>query len=211
MTDATLAFQIDKHVPVAGGMGGGSADAAAALVAAEALTGSKASESAVVLGADVPFSILGGIALGTGVGEKLVPLDLKTELHIVLITNDGGLSTPAVYSRLDELREGSDLVPEFAPVAPNDLIVALAQGDVLAIARHAHNDLQWAALDLKPELQETIDRAKAAGALAALVSGSGPTVFAIAQTENDAKRIAAVFGDRALVTSGPALGARVEN
>jgi 4-diphosphocytidyl-2-C-methyl-D-erythritol kinase len=153
---------------------------------------------------------MGGIALGTGVGEQLVPLELTTELHIVLITNEGGLSTPAVYRRLDELREGADLVPEVAPVQPTDLIEALAAGDLPAIARLAHNDLQWAALDLKPELQETIDRAKAAGALTAIVSGSGPTVFAIAESEAKAKEIAAVFGDHALVTSGPAAGAKVE-
>jgi 4-diphosphocytidyl-2-C-methyl-D-erythritol kinase len=210
VTERTLRFEITKNVPVAGGMGGGSADAAAALVAAEALTGAGLAENSVVLGADVPFSVMGGIALGTGVGEQLVPLELTTELHIVLITNEGGLSTPAVYRRLDELREGADLVPEFAPVEPSDLIEALAAGDLTAIALLAHNDLQWAALDLKPELQETIDRAKAAGALTAIVSGSGPTVFAIAESEAKAKSIAEVFGDRALVTSGPAAGAKVE-
>lgn len=210
VTDETLAFTISKHVPVAGGMGGGSADAAAALVATEALTGYKAKQDSVTLGADVPFAIMGGVALGTGVGEKLVPLKMKGELHIVLIASSGGLSTPAVYNRLDELREQANLVPEFNPPTPTELIEALEQGDVDAIARFANNDLQWAALDLKPELQEVIDRAKATGALTAIVSGSGPTVFAIARDAESARAIASKFGNSAVVTTGPALGAKVE-
>jgi len=211
VTDETLTYSISKHVPVAGGMGGGSADAAAALVAAEALTGHKAKHGSVTLGADVPFAIMGGVALGTGVGEKLVPLAMATELHVVLIASEGGLSTPAVYSRLDELREQANLVPQFNPPTPTELIEALENGDVEAIARFVHNDLQWAALDLKSELQEVIDRAKAAGALTAIVSGSGPTVFAIARDSESAKTIASKFGNSAVVTTGPALGAKVEN
>lgn len=210
VTAETLSFKISKHVPVAGGMGGGSADAAAALIATEALTGHKAKYDSVTLGADVPFAIMGGIALGTGVGEKLVPLNMKGELHIVLITSVGGLSTPAVYSRLDELREGANLVPEFAPPTPTELIEALEVGDAEAIARFAHNDLQWAALDLKPELQEVLDRAKAAGALTAMVSGSGPTIFAVAKDAESAHRIAANFGSSAIVTTGPSVGVKIE-
>ena len=211
VTEVPLRFEITKQVPVAGGMGGGSADAAAALVATEALTGLMAKQDAVTLGADVPFALMGGVALGTGVGEKLIPLNMKGELHIVLITSAGGLSTPTVYAKLDELREGANLVPETAPQEPDELIAALAAGDIGAIARLAHNDLQWAALELKPELQDIIDRAKAAGALTALVSGSGPTVFAIASDSKTAHLIAEEFGSAAVVTSGPAKGARLEN
>lgn len=210
VTAESLSYKISKHVPVAGGMGGGSADAAAALIATETLTGHKAKHDSVTLGADVPFAIMGGIALGTGVGEKLVPLNMPGELHIVLITSVGGLSTPAVYNRLDELREGANLVPEFAPPTPTELIEALEAGDVEAIARFAHNDLQWAALDLKPELQEVLDRAKAAGALTAIVSGSGPTIFAIAKDAESANRIAATFGSSAIITTGPSVGAKIE-
>ena len=210
VTDQPLAFHIEKHVPVAGGMGGGSADAAAALLATETLTGQLSTKPAVSLGADVPFALMGGVALGTGVGEDLSPLELNTDLHIVLITSEGGLSTPAVYGKLDELRESADLIPEVAPQRPSELIEALAQGDVEAIARLAYNDLQWAALELKPELQEIIDRAKAAGALTAIVSGSGPTVFAIAKDSQTAESIAQTFGDAAIVTTGPAAGARLE-
>lgn len=210
VTDETLAFTISKQVPVAGGMGGGSADAAAALIATEALTGHDAKQNSVVLGADVPFAIMGGVALGTGVGEKLVPLKMKGELQIVLITSSGGLSTPAVYNRLDELREQANLVPELDPPTPTELLEALEQGDVDGIARFAQNDLQWAALDLKPELQEVIDRAISAGALTAIVSGSGPTVFAIASDFTSAKQIAAEFGDSAIVATGPSDGAKIE-
>ncbi|MFM5951226.1 MAG: 4-(cytidine 5'-diphospho)-2-C-methyl-D-erythritol kinase [Micrococcales bacterium] len=211
VSEVPLRFEITKQVPVAGGMGGGSADAAAALVATEALTGLMAKQDVVTLGADVPFALMGGVALGTGVGEKLLPLNMKGELHIVLITSAGGLSTPTVYAKLDELREGANLVPETAPQEPKELIAALAAGDIGAIARLAHNDLQWAALELKPELQDIIDRAKAAGALTALVSGSGPTVFAIASDSKTAHLIAEEFGSAAVVTSGPATGARLEN
>ena len=211
VTDETLRFEIEKQVPVAGGMGGGSADAAAALLATQTLIGNSAGVEAVSLGADVPFALLGGAALGVGVGEKLTQLEMNTEIFVVLITSDSGLSTPTVYNRLDELREQDDLVPEFTPPLPTELIEALASGDIYAIARLAHNDLQRAALSLKPELQETIDRALNAGALTALVSGSGPTVFALADSEEKAQQIAQTFGQEALVTSGPSVGARLEN
>lgn len=211
VTEKSLAFEITKRVPVAGGMGGGSADAAAALLATQALTGSDSVADPVTLGADVPFALMGGVALGLGVGEKLTPLEMNCELPVVLITNAGGLSTPAVYQRLDELRAKDNLEPEFTPPIPEELIDALRIGDVAAIARFAHNDLQRAALDLNPELKETLDRAKAAGALTALVSGSGPTIFAIAESREAANKIAKQFGSAALVTSGPAVGARLEN
>ncbi len=211
VTEEIIAYEITKQVPVAGGMGGGSADAAAALLATEALVGSRALSDALTLGADVPFALMGGVALGTGVGENLVPLKMKSELHIVLIANEGGLATPAVYQRLDELRESANLVPEFNPPSPTELIAALEMGDLNNVARLAHNDLQWAALNLKPELQNVIDQALAAGALSAHVSGSGPTVFAIAKDAESAAAIASRFGKSAIITTGPSFGARLEN
>lgn len=209
-TDEPLIINIEKRVPVAGGMGGGSADAAAAALAVQALTGQE-SKDLGSLGADVPFAAMGGLALGLGVGEKLTPINTPLELHVVLITNEGGLSTPTVYGKLDELREAANLVPSENPIAPTELIDALENGELSEVVRRIHNDLQWAALELKPELQETIDRALAAGALTAIVSGSGPTVFAIAESAEHASKIAATFGDRAIFTSGPSAGARIES
>lgn len=210
VTEETIAFKINKQVPIAGGMGGGSADAAAALVAVSAIVEADVPLDSVKLGADVPFALIGGVALGTGVGEELTPLTLKGKLHVVLIPSEGQLSTPVVYNHLDELRENADLIPETAPTRPTELIEALEAGNVDEIAKFAHNDLQWAALSLKPELQEIIDRAKAAGALTAMVSGSGPTVFAIARDQLSANQIAAEFGGTAIVTTGPSAGAKIE-
>jgi 4-diphosphocytidyl-2-C-methyl-D-erythritol kinase len=210
VTDEIVAFQIKKHVPIAGGMGGGSADAAAALLAASELFGTELPSNSVTLGADVPFALMGGVALGTGVGENLTSLPMHGELHVVLIPSEGQLSTPVVYNHLDELRENADLIPETAPTTPTELLEALKRGHVDEIAKLAHNDLQWAALSLKPELQDTIDRAKAAGALTAMVSGSGPTVFAIAADLDSANKIAAEFGGTAIVTTGPSAGAKIE-
>jgi 4-diphosphocytidyl-2-C-methyl-D-erythritol kinase len=210
VTEETLSFGIQKQVPIAGGMGGGSADAAASLMATSELFGTELPANSVALGADVPFALMGGVALGTGVGENLTPLPMHGKLHIVLIPSEGQLSTPVVYNHLDELRESAALVPDSAPTEPTELIEALKHGHVEEVAKHAHNDLQWAALSLKPELQDTIDRAKAAGALAAMVSGSGPTVFAIAKDEISANKIATEFGGSAIVTTGPSAGAKIE-
>jgi 4-diphosphocytidyl-2-C-methyl-D-erythritol kinase len=210
VTEETLSFGIQKQVPIAGGMGGGSADAAASLMATSELFGTELPANSVALGADVPFALMGGVALGTGVGENLTPLPMHGKLHIVLIPSEGQLSTPVVYNHLDDLRESAALVPDSAPTEPTELIEALKHGHVEEVAKHAHNDLQWAALSLKPELQDTIDRAKAAGALAAMVSGSGPTVFAIAKDEISANKIATEFGGSAIVTTGPSAGAKIE-
>ena len=215
------AFAIDKHVPVAGGMGGGSADAAAALLAVNALwcTGveSKLIES-VELGADVPFALAGGIAIGLGRGEVLTQIDSVPEINLVLVTSDEGLSTPAVYKRLDELRAARGVDPTFAPeaVVPEELIRALQSGDQTAIAALLRNDLQEAALDLRPDLKKTIDAGIAAGALTGFVSGSGPTIaFLVADTDS-AESLAQklhIQGYRALAAAGPAVGAfiREEN
>lgn len=197
-----VSIHIEKQVPVAGGMGGGSADAAAALVAASTLFNTPFElEATVSLGADVPFAILGGTALGKGKGELLTPLDTKGVLHWVLVPSSTGLSTPEVYRRLDELR------PVASERDPQPMIDALASGDLAAIAANLHNDLQQAALDLRPELQETIDALERAGALKAMVSGSGPTVLALAANLGDAARIAEACGG--IATSGPSFGARV--
>ncbi|CAB4947914.1 unannotated protein [freshwater metagenome] len=197
-----LAIHIEKTVPVAGGMGGGSADAAAVVVAASKMCGAKVTASeTVALGSDVPFAILGGTALGTGRGELLTPLETAGEFHWVLVPAPFGLSTPQVYRTLDELRPK----PEERDAMP--LIEALRKGAPSDIAPLLHNDLQQAALHLRPELQETIDALESAGALRAMVSGSGPTILALVESADEAMRIAEACGG--IATSGPALGAHV--
>jgi 4-diphosphocytidyl-2-C-methyl-D-erythritol kinase len=215
------AFAIDKHVPVAGGMGGGSADAAAALIAVNALwdagVESQLSNS-VDLGADVPFALAGGIAVGLGRGEVLTQIEEVPAINLVLVTSDEGLSTPAVYKRLDELRAARGIDPMLASAAivPEELIRALQSGDQREIAALLKNDLQEAALDLRPDLKQTIDDGLAAGAITGFVSGSGPTVAFLVADANAAEEIAQklhVSGYRALAASGPAAGAfiREEN
>lgn len=202
ITERPVSIHIEKQVPVAGGMGGGSADAAATLLATSTLFESPFElEATVALGADVPFAVMGGTALGEGKGERLTPLNAAHTLHWVLVPSAAGLSTPAVYKRLDELR------PVPVERDPKPLIEALARGNAHEIAPLLHNDLQQAALDLRPELQETIEALEASGALKAMVSGSGPTVLALAANLGDAARIAAEFGG--VATTGPAEGARL--
>ena len=216
-----IAFAIEKHVPVAGGMGGGSADAAAALVAVNALwcTGveSKLSDT-VDLGADVPFALAGGIAIGLGRGERLTQIESVPAIHLVLVTSDEGLSTPAVYKRLDEIRAARGANPRqvAAAVVPEALIQALQSGNQIAIAELLSNDLQEAALDLRPDLKQTIEDGIEAGALTGFVSGSGPTIAFLVADADSAEDLAQklhIRGYRALAASGPAAGAfiREEN
>jgi 4-diphosphocytidyl-2-C-methyl-D-erythritol kinase len=216
-----IAFAIAKHVPVAGGMGGGSADAAAALVAVDALWGTGVESqlsNAVELGADVPFALAGGIAVGLGRGEVLTRIDSVPQINLVLVTSDEGLSTPAVYKRLDELRAARGIDPTLAAAAvvPQDLIRALQAGDQLAISALLKNDLQEAALDLRPDLKKTIEDGLAAGALSGFVSGSGPTVAFLVADSDSGEALAQklhIQGYRALAAAGPAVGAiiREEN
>lgn len=209
------AFAIDKHVPVAGGMGGGSADAAAALIAVNSLWNagveSQLSES-VELGADVPFALAGGIAVGLGRGEILTAIENVPAMHLVLVTSEEGLSTPAVYKRLDELRAARGIDPTEVPAAivTDELIRALQSGDQKLIGSLLKNDLQEAALDLRPDLKATIDAGLAAGALTGFISGSGPTVAFLVADANNAEELAQklhTMGHRALATAGPAAGA----
>ncbi|GGX82870.1 4-(cytidine 5'-diphospho)-2-C-methyl-D-erythritol kinase [Streptomyces minutiscleroticus] len=199
-------IRIAKDIPVAGGMAGGSADAAGALVACDALWGTGASREELLeicaeLGSDVPFSLVGGAALGTGRGERLRPLEVGGTFHWVFAVADGGLSTPAVYGEFDRLTRGVE-VPE--PAASRELLDALAAGDAQALAAAVANDLQPAALTLFPSLADTLAAGREAGALAALVSGSGPTTAYLADGPGSAARIA-----EALTASGTCRTARV--
>lgn len=213
-------FHIFKNVPVAGGMGGGSADAAATLLAVNELASMNLSNVelhrlASELGADVPFSLLGGTAVGTGHGTDLDQIDQVKKLNWVLVSNPKGLSTPSVYRKLDEIRASRNQDPTkvATPKVPQELITALQSGDPQLISGMLHNDLQEAAVALMPELAETMKAGIAAGALAAMVSGSGPTVALLALNKDHADSIATSLknlGHSALATDGPALGTVIE-
>lgn len=207
---------ITKSIPVAGGMAGGSADAAAALVACDALwqTGLSRTELAEVaagLGSDVPFPLVGGTALGTGRGEVLTPVLARGRFHWVVALADGGLSTPAVYAECDRLRDGK-VLPE--PRVSDALMAALRAGDADALGHALHNDLQDAACSLRPALRQTLATGTEAGALGAMVSGSGPTVVFLARSPEHAIDIAVALSAtgtcRAVKRAhGPVGGARL--
>lgn len=209
-------LHIAKDIPVAGGMAGGSADGAGALLACDALWGTHASREELLdicaeLGSDVPFSLVGGAALGTGRGEKLRALEVGGTFHWVFAMAARGLSTPAVFREFDRLGEGTH-IPE--PVASEPLLDALAKGDPDALAAAVSNDLEPAALSLFPELADTLAAGRGAGALTALVSGSGPTTAFLARNPESALEVAEILRSsgtcRAVRTaSGPAPGATV--
>ncbi|MFF0111123.1 4-(cytidine 5'-diphospho)-2-C-methyl-D-erythritol kinase [Streptomyces prasinus] len=214
--DADVHLHITKDIPVAGGMAGGSADGAGALLACDALWGTGASRRELLdicaeLGSDVPFALVGGAALGTGRGERLTELEVGGTFHWVFAMARRGLSTPAVFREFDRLAEGRDIP---APVASRDLLGALAKGDPDALAATVSNDLQPAALSLFPELAGTLAAGRDAGALAALVSGSGPTTAFLARDAERAEAIAhALRGSGTCRTvrtaAGPVPGATV--
>lgn len=168
-------LKLVKQIPVAGGMAGGSADAAAALVACDRLWGSgmlpgDLAELAARLGSDVAFGLVGGTAVGTGRGEILTPMASPGRFHWVFALSPHGLSTPAVFSEYERLFPAAP-EPRESPALRN----ALAEADTAALGHALDNDLQPAALSLLPELERTLDTGRAAGAVGALVSGSGPT------------------------------------
>ncbi|MFF4424239.1 4-(cytidine 5'-diphospho)-2-C-methyl-D-erythritol kinase [Streptomyces sp. NPDC001549] len=208
-------LHIAKNIPVAGGMAGGSADGAAALLACDTLWGLNTPVAELLdicaeLGSDVPFSLVGGAALGTGRGELLTPVAAGT-FHWVFAVADGGLSTPAVFREFDRLTAST---PVPAPEASPALLAALASGDADALGATLANDLQAAALSLRPQLARTLASGVEGGALAALVSGSGPTTaFLVADEEAAAKVAAALEASgtcRATrIASSPAPGATV--
>lgn len=211
-------LEIIKAVPVAGGMGGGSADAAAALVACDALWGADLGSAelhklASRLGADVPFSLMGGTAVGTGRGDQLSPALAKGRFDWVVVPSGEGLSTPEVYGHLDTLRTTTDLgvIPRVPAVDPA-VLHALRAADPIALAAHTRNDLQAAALSLRPELRDVLELGERSGALAGMVSGSGPTLAFLAEDPEAALELQVTLsaaGYEALHVHGPVAGARV--
>ena len=202
---------INKAIPVAGGMAGGSADAAAALVALDRLWGVDTSDAdllaiAAELGSDVPFALIGGTALGTGRGEIVEPVADRGTWWWVLVPSAEGMSTPAVYRHFDELVPDAPAVPPM----PEALLAALDAGDPHALAAALHNDLQHAALDLRPDLAGLIDAGEAAGALRGVVTGSGPTCVFLCESADAARATAGdlrAAHDVVLVTTGAVAGA----
>jgi 4-diphosphocytidyl-2-C-methyl-D-erythritol kinase len=213
-------LQIDKNVPIAGGMGGGSADAAATLLACDALWGTEASKEellriAATLGADVPFAFTGGTAIGTGRGDQLSPALAKGQFHWVLALAEFGMSTPSVYSELDRhrTRHAQDIFPASSqPTVDADVLQALRAGDPVMLANSLHNDLQAPALQLAPGLGRVLELGEANGALAGILSGSGPTVaFLVPDPDAGLELQVALSAARLHVVraTGPVHGARI--
>ena len=208
---------IRKEIPVAGGMAGGSADAAAVLVALDRLWGVETPDEdmfrlAAELGSDVPFALMGGNVLGTGRGEVVESVrGGDVTRWWVVVTAAEGLSTPAVYRHFDAMsdRVSGQATPRPAP--PHRLVALLAD-PVEAIAGLLHNDLQEPALDLRPELRDVLAAGEEAGALAGLVSGSGPTCVFLCSSAEHARSVAAGLdgvGEHVLIVNGPVAGAHL--
>ncbi|MGF7235286.1 MAG: 4-(cytidine 5'-diphospho)-2-C-methyl-D-erythritol kinase [Frankia sp.] len=203
-----------KAIPVAAGMAGGSADAAGALVACDALWGTGRSveqlaQLAAQLGSDVAFPVLGGTALGTGRGEVLSPVAARGEYHWVFALADGGLSTPAVYAEFDRL----GYPPDREPTPPDAVLAALLTGDPVALGSALTNDLEPAALRLRPSLRDVLDAGRELGAVGAIVSGSGPTCAFLATGAVGSVGLAAGLADLGICRAvrrahGPVAGAR---
>lgn len=207
---------INKDIPVAGGMAGGSADAAGVLVAMNELWHAGVPRRdlhhlAAQLGSDVPFALHGGTALGTGRGEQLATVLARSVFHWVFAFADGGLSTPQVFKEIDRLRENGD-PPRLAE--PDEVLGALAAGDARRLAPLLGNELQAAAVSLNPELRRTLRAGESAGALAGIVSGSGPTCAFLCTSADDAVQVSAELAGAGVcrtvrVASGPVHGAQV--
>jgi 4-diphosphocytidyl-2-C-methyl-D-erythritol kinase len=207
-------LQISKEIPVAGGMAGGSADGAAALLAHDRLHGLAQPDGVLLaqaarLGSDVPFSLVGGTARGVGRGEVVEPIEDHGAWWWVVVPASVGLSTPEVYRHFDELFPDAPV----QPAAPAALLGALASREPVRLARALHNDLQDPAIDLRPELGTLIERGEAEGALRGLVSGSGPTCVFLCDSADGARATAAGLTgagrDVVLTATGPVAGAHV--
>lgn len=203
---------ITKRIPVAGGMAGGSADAAAATIALAQLyeldtDTSNLRDICRALGSDVPFSLVGGSAVGRGRGDVLEPLRTDRPLALVIVPSADTLSTPEVYRRLDEIRAGEDVA--LPDQLSEEFLQAWRSGDAESLAPLMYNDLQVATLSMMPELQRTLDDIVSLGALSSMVSGSGPTTVGLARDAEHAQELAALLrerGYRAVATETTELG-----
>jgi len=213
--DRSVAITIDKGIPVAGGMAGGSADGAASLLACDHLWNlgtarEELLELAAELGSDVPFALVGGTAIGSGRGEVVTPLMTRGEYWWVVLESAVGLSTPAVYREFDLMHEVSPARP---PEIPDELISALRRHDVEALGSHLSNDLQQAALRLRPELGRGLEQGRLESAHGAILSGSGPSCLFLCEGRAHAMQVAGGLNSQNLgpvsFAPGPVHGARV--
>ncbi len=197
-----LVIEIRKQIPIAGGMAGGSANAAGVLVALDSLYETKMTKDELImiarqLGSDVPFSLTGGTAVGTGRGDRLTPALARGTFHWVLAYSSQGLSTPAVYEECDRLRQG---FAQRQPRVNEELMHALSSGDPVSLGKSLVNDLQAAACSLRPALKLALSAGMDSGAIGALVSGSGPTVAFLAKDEEAAIDLAVALSSTGAVS-----------
>ena len=211
-----LNIKLKKEIPVAGGMAGGSADAAGVIVGLDSLfeLGLSRDEMEMVgskIGADVPFSICGGVAIGTGRGDQITPALFKGSYNWVLALSGQGLATPSVYAECDRLREGLSIS---TPVVSEQLMQALRAGDAKALGKSLSNDLQPAACSLRPALRLVLDVGLDYGALGGIVSGSGPTVAFLVKDDEHAMDLTVALSSSGVISSvvratGAVAGARI--
>ncbi len=214
--DKNLSIEINKSIPVAGGMAGGSADAAGTLLGIDQLFGlglskEELSEVARKLGSDVPFMLHGGTAVGRGRGDEITPALSRGNYHWVIAVSSNGLATPAVYGECDRLRTGLDIK---APALNDELLQALLSGDANRVGKALNNDLQAAAISLRPALRLILDTGQEYGALGGIVSGSGPSVAFLVADEDHSLDLAVALTSSGVVGSvaraqGPVSGAKI--
>jgi 4-diphosphocytidyl-2-C-methyl-D-erythritol kinase len=214
--DVDVHIEVKKSIPVAGGMAGGSADAAGTLVAMDALYRLDATREELLalgaeLGSDVPFMISGGTAVGTGRGDQLTAALSRGTYHWVFALSTVGLSTPSVYAECDRMRAEFEVA---APKVSDTLMQSLLAGDAEAVGKSLHNDLQAPACSLRPALSLVLEVGRDYGAFGALVSGSGPTVAFLVTDEEAGLDLAVALTASGVVGSvaratGPVHGARV--
>ncbi|MEY3723988.1 MAG: hypothetical protein RL649_839, partial [Actinomycetota bacterium] len=200
---ADLAIKLKKEIPVAGGMAGGSADAAGVIVGLDSLfeLGLSRDEMESVgskIGSDVPFSICGGVAIGSGRGDQITPALAKGNYFWVLALSNQGLATPSVYQECDRLREGLSIA---TPQVSEPLMQALRAGDAKALGKALSNDLQSAACSLRPALRLVLDVGVDYGALGGIVSGSGPTVAFLVSSDEHAMDLTVALSASGVVSS----------
>ena len=209
-------IEIKKSIPVAGGMAGGSADAAGTIIGIDYLysldmTREEMIEIAAKIGSDVPFMLSGGTAIGTGHGDQLTAALSRGTYHWVLAVSTVGLSTPAVYAECDRLRGELEIVE---PQTNEALMQSLLAADAPGVGSALVNDLQLAACSLRPAIRLVLDVGQEYGALGAIVSGSGPTVAFLVEDQDSGLDLAVALTSSGVVGSvvqayGPVAGAKV--